>query len=71
MPVLKHYKAISLIEKRIAQLNGEISVAKGVMEEAEMHAEYYYAQKDVENFEQDIKKLRNTLNILIKPENNN
>lgn len=68
MPIPKHYKAARCIEKRIQELNKEIELSNKIMEEPEMHADYYYAKIDKENFESEIESLRGTLQFLIESE---
>ena len=66
MPVLKHYKAIRVIEKRIEQINGEIAISKRVLDEPEMDADVYFANHDIHNFNKDLAELRSAIECLLK-----
>lgn len=66
MPELKHYKAIRCIEKRIEELNNEISISEKIMDMPEMPSDYHFASMDIKNFRAEIKSLRLTIETLIK-----
>ena len=66
MPVLKHYKAIRCIEKRIEELNKEIALSEKIMDEPELMSDYHFASSDITNFNNEIYELRNTIQHLIK-----
>ena len=66
MPILKHYKAIRCIEKRIEELNKEIALSEKIMDGPELICDYEFALSDVFNFNTEIDELRNTIQHLIK-----
>lgn len=65
MPEFKHFPAVRCIEKRIQELNSEIEFSEKIMDNPELPSDYYYANIDVQNFKNEIKSLRNSLNFLI------
>lgn len=67
MPILKHYKAVRVIENRIEQLNKEIIMAQRIIDNPEMEADVYFAKHDIKNISQEVKELRETIEFLIKP----
>jgi len=66
MGVLKHYKAIRCIEKRIADLQEEKLMEEKIMDNPELPSCEYYASINIKNFNQEIDELRETLQELIK-----
>lgn len=62
---MDHLPAIKCIQSRITKIQDQISKAKSIMDNPEMHADYYYAKIDVDNFNQEIKSLNNTISYLI------
>lgn len=66
MAVLKHYKAVRSIEKRIGELLAEIELSEKIIDNPEMMSDYYFASIDIKNFNSEINELRETIKYLIK-----
>jgi hypothetical protein len=64
--MVNHFEAIRCIEKRIQQLNVEKAIVNDRIDNAEMDADIYFGNKDLENFNNEITSLLNTINFLIK-----
>jgi hypothetical protein len=66
MSEANHYKAIVCIEKRIKELQKELDICYQVIENTQSDITREFASSDKENFELEIKQLRETLQELIK-----
>jgi len=64
MAKTNHYKAIICIEKRIEELNKEITLTAKIIDAPEMQSDYEFAKSDLDNFNQEIDQLKETIEIL-------
>ena len=63
---MNHYPAIRCIEKRITELNDERLICKKIMENPEMLSDYYFAKSDLDNINNEISNLKETIKYLIE-----
>lgn len=61
---MNHLKAIEVINHRINALKKEIEKCELILEEPEMSSDIYYAESDIENFNNEIKQLTETMMFL-------
>lgn len=62
--VMNHLKALEVINSRINALKKEIEKCELILEEPEMSSDIYYAESDIENFNNEIKQLTETMMFL-------
>lgn len=61
---MNHLKALEVINSRINALKKEIEKCELILEEPEMSSDIYYAESDIENFNNEIKQLTETMMFL-------
>ena len=61
---MNHLKGIEVINHRINALKKEIEKCELILEEPEMSSDIYYAESDIENFNNEIKQLTETMMFL-------
>lgn len=62
---MKHFDAISCINKRINALKEEIKVCEKISEEAEMNADAFFAEQDIRNLTAEIERLKDSIKLLL------